>query len=164
MPSVAITSTTSQPLLLPSICVKTGEPTDDVLRVRGSAAPEWTTVMVVFGLFAWLFAQTMSSRRYNIVLPFDSAVLRRYRKWRRAAWSCAGVGVVLTVVAAGMGSDYSSIPLLVALLGALAMGVGNEWANSVGVRLARDGSLVLTRVHPRFAAAVPEGERDRLLT
>ncbi len=157
-----ITSTTSQPLLLPSICVKTGEPTEDVLRVRGSAAPEWTTVMIVFGLLAWLAAQTMSSRRYNIVLPFDSAVLKRYRQWRRAAWSCAGLGVVLTVVAAGLASDYASIPLLIALLVAVAMGVGNEWANSVGVRLSREGSLVLTRVHPRFAAAVLEGERDRL--
>jgi hypothetical protein len=119
--------------------------------------------MIVFGIFAWLVAQTMSSRRYNVLLPFDSAVLRRHRKWRRATWSCAGLGVVLPVVAAGLGSDYASLPLLVALLVAVATGVGNEWANSVGVRLSRDGSLVLTRVHPRFAAAVPEGERDRLL-
>ena len=158
MPSVAITTVEKHPVLLPSVCVKTGEPTDDMLRLRGSAAPEWTTVMILFGLFAWIVAQTMSSRRYNLVLPFDSAVLRRYRKWGRVAWSCVGLGLVLTVVAALMGRDDAFVMMAVSVLGVIVW-LANEWANSVGVRLSREGNLVLTRVHPRFRAAVLEGDR-----
>ena len=61
-----------------------------------------------------------------------------------------------------MRRDDASILMAVALIAALAMGLGNEWANAVGLRLSREGTLVLPRAHPRFRTAVLGGNRDRL--
>lgn len=122
------------------------------MRLSGTAAPGWTWATIVFGLFAWLFVSSMSSRRYVLVLPWCAAVARRYRSWRRAGWVMVASGPVLAVAATAWGSSSGSALLSASLVGVVVV-VGNEWRNSVGVRLSPESRLVVTRVHPDFARA-----------
>lgn len=137
---------------MPAVCAKTGAPTTDSVRLSGSAAPGWSGWMILFGLFAWAFAATMSSRRYELVLPFKREVLQRYRSWRRAGAFMIALGLILTVVAAALGGQNAAVLLGVSFVG-LVFIIGNEWKNAVGVRLSDDGDLTVTRVHPDFERA-----------
>ena len=111
--------------------------------------------MILFGLFAWLFASSMASRRYVLVLPWRLELARQYRSWRRAGWVLVAAGPLLAVAASAWGTSAGALLLCVSLIG-VAVIVGNEWRNSVGVRLSPDARLVLTRVHPDFAQACRE--------
>ena len=83
---------------------------------------------------------------------------RRHRKVRRAAFILFVAGVALAIVATLQGRDNSAVLLLPAFLG-MAAYAGNEWFNTIGVRLSRDGGLLLTRVHPAFERALAELNR-----
>jgi hypothetical protein len=158
MPSVQVSATDSELVSLPPVCVKTGLPTDDVVTVRGNASPQWTGVMVVFGFLAWLASMLLSGRRYSLEVPLQEHVLRRHRDLGRAGVVAAVAGFLLGLVAAYGGGDAAIWFLGIAAAG-LVICVVNEWVNSFGVRLAPDGSLVLTRVHPRFRDAVLDRTR-----
>jgi hypothetical protein len=153
MPSVEISESTSRLVALPRVCVKTGTPTADVLTIRGSAAPAWSWFMIVFGFLPWLFASVASSKPYALEVPMHAAVWRRHRQTRRAAWILFVAGVLLTIVATVQGAANSAFLLFPSLLG-MAVYAGNEWLNTVGVQLTRDGGLLLTRVHPGFKQAL----------
>ena len=155
VPTVAVSRTLTQPRRLPAVCVKTGVPTQESVRLTGTAAPAWTGAMIFFGLFAWLVASWMTSRRYEIVVPFRNQVFQRYCKWRRAGRVLIVLGPLMAVVAAVSARDNAFLLLGVSVLG-LAFTAANEWANAVGVRLSRDGGLLLTRVHPNFERALLE--------
>lgn len=151
MAVVRISTPTPQAEVLPRVCVKTGVPTGDVVRVRGRAAPEWAGATILFGLVAWLFVSSLSSRSYDVVVPFRAEAWRRHRALRTASLATLWAGVALAVVVGVLGGN-GGFMLLLTLLG-LAMLVVNDWRNSFGVRLGRDGALELTRVHDDFAAA-----------
>ena len=153
MARVEVSRSGQQDVELPAVCVKTGTPTTDLVRLSGSAAPAWTGAMILLGIVAWLFTSWMASRRYDVVVPLKAAVLERHRAWRRASWVLVGVGLTMTLVAAVLGRPNAFI-LLMVLVAGMAFHLVNEWINAVGVQLAGDGALVLTRVHPDFARAV----------
>jgi hypothetical protein len=153
VPTVPISESTSRVVALPRVCVKTGTPTGDVLTIRGSAAPAWSWFMIVFGFLPWLVASMASSKRYAIEVPMMASVWRRHRSVRRAAFLLFVAGIVLAIVATAQGRQNSAILLLPAFAG-LALYAGNEWFNTVGVQLAKDGTLLLTRVHPDFERAL----------
>ncbi|QGN58511.1 hypothetical protein [Nostocoides sp. HKS02] len=138
---------------MPQICVKTGVPTADTLTIRGRATPVWAWAMIVFGFLPWLVAQAGSSHRYAITVPLQRAVFQRYRQWRRASWVLAALGITLMLGAAAVDGERALLLLAVTLVG-LAWGLVNEWVNSVGIRLTREGALLMTRVHPAFREAV----------
>ena len=144
---------------LPAVCLKTGVPTGDRVRVRGRAAPSWAGATIVFGLVAWLFVSSASSRSYDILVPFRAEAWQRYRTLRRAASVTFWAGIVLAGVVGVAGASAPWMLLLLSVVG-LAMFVVNDWRNSFGVRLGRDGALALTRVHRDFAAAA-EGRQDQ---
>lgn len=83
--SVQVSESTFRVVPLPRVCVKTGTPTADLLTIRGSAAPGWSWVMIVFGFLPWLVANLATSKRYAIEVPMHGAVWRRHRRVRRAA-------------------------------------------------------------------------------
>ena len=153
MAVVALGAPARQAGPLPPICLKTGVPTTNLVRVRGRAAPAWAGVTIVFGLVAWLFVSSASSRSYDLLVPFRAEVWQRHRKLRRAALATFWLGIVLAVVVGMVGGEQAWALLLLSLLG-IAIGVVNDWRNSFGVRLGHEGGLELTRVHDDFAAAV----------
>lgn len=157
--SVQVSESTFRVVPLPRVCVKTGTPTADLLTIRGSAAPGWSWVMIVFGFLPWLVANLATSKRYAIEVPMHGAVWRRHRRVRRAALALFVAGVVLAIVATTQGRANSAILLFPAFV-ALAVYAGNEWFNAIGVRLSADGGLLLTRVHPGFARALLESRRS----
>lgn len=151
--SVRVSTTVSMPTSLPAVCVKTGVPTDDVAAVRGSASPQWTGVMILFGFLAWVVALFMTGRRYALVVPLRQDVFRRHRDLGSASVATVVAGLLLGLVSASSDSPYAVWFLVLAVCG-VVLGLVNEWVNSFGVRLTREGALVLTRVHPRFRDAV----------
>ena len=138
---------------LPRVCVKTGTPTADVLTIRGSAAPGWSWFMIVFGFLPWLVANLATSKRYVIEVPMRAVVWKRHRALRRAALYLFVTGVAFAIIATTQGWQNSAILLIPAFAG-LALYAGNEWSNTIGVYLTRDGGLLLTRVHPGFKQAL----------
>lgn len=158
MPSVQVSETHSRLVPLPQVCVKTGTPTVDVLTIKGTAAPGWSWFMIVFGFLPWLFASVASSKPYEIRVPMQSAVWGRHRTIRRYALLLFATGLVLAVVATVQGRDNSAILLFPSFLALVGYAV-NEWVNTVGVHLTKDGGLRLSRVHPRFAQAVIDSRR-----
>lgn len=162
--SVQISDSVDHFRAMPKVCAKTGVHTRDTLTIKGRAAPTWSGVMLLFGFLPWAVAGLASSKPYTVVVPMRSAVWRRYRSWRRAGAWVAGAGIGLTLVAAALGRANPFLLLAPAAIGVFVL-VGNEWFNAVGVRLAQNGGLVLTRVHPNFTAAmaesrVPSGDAD----
>ncbi|WP_460968597.1 hypothetical protein [Pedococcus soli] len=151
MAVVTISTLTPKAEVLPRVCVKTGVPTGDVVRVRGRAAQDWAGATILFGLVAWLFVSSLSSRSYDLLVPFRAEAWRRHRTLRTASLATLWSGVVLAVVVGALGGN-GGLMLLLTVLG-LALLVVNDWRNSFGVRLGRDGGLELTRVHDEFAAA-----------
>ena len=143
---------------LPRVCVKTGTPTADVLTIKGSAAPSWSWFMIIFGFLPWLVASLASSKSYEIQVPMRAAIWRRHRKIRRAAFIAFVAGLVLAIVATVQGRDNSAILLFPSFV-AMAVYAGNEWFNTIGVQLTRDGGLLLTRVHPEFERALLDSQR-----
>ena len=143
---------------LPRVCVKTGTPTADVLTIKGSAAPSWSWFMIIFGFLPWLVASLARSKRYTIRVPMRAAVWRRHRTIRRAAFIAFVAGLVLAIVATVQGRDNSAILLFPSFV-AMAVYAGNEWFNTIGVQLTRDGGLLLTRVHPDFQRALLDSHR-----
>ncbi|GIL34567.1 hypothetical protein PDTK01_06430 [Phycicoccus sp. DTK01] len=132
--------------------MKSGVPTEDSVRLAGSAAPGWTGAMILFGILPWLFASTMSGRRYEVELPWRRDLVLRYRGWRRAGWVLVAAGPVMALVGASAGVERAGFLVWLSVLG-LATVVVTEWRHSVGVRLSPEGVLVVTRVHPDFARA-----------
>ena len=153
MPTIEVTTPQRRPLPLPPVCVKTGEPTQDRVRLRGSAAPGWVLVTLLFGVIPYFFVHGMTAQRYELVVPLRDEVLRARRTW---PWVGAGVAVAGLVlgfaVAAATGSTGGEWLLLLVPMG-LAVLVASEWRYAVGVRLTPDGAFELTRVHPRFRDA-----------
>jgi type IV secretory pathway TrbD component len=139
--------------MLPAVCVKTGVATDDVASVRGSASPQWTGVMILFGFLAWVVALFMTGRRYALVVPLRGEVYRRHRDLGSASVATVVAGMLLGLFTSSTEGRYALWFLGLAGCG-VVLGLVNEWVNSFGVRLAPDGTLVLTRVHPRFRDAV----------
>ena len=135
------------------MCVKTGVPTADTLTIKGRAEPGWTGAMLLFGFFAYLLARSGSSKAYEIIVPFRQDAFARYRRWRRASWTLAASGVLLACGAAFAGYPTAHLLLGLTVLG-LAAALVNDLVNAVGVRLSREGTLVLTRVNPAFRDAV----------
>jgi hypothetical protein len=160
---VQISSTVVQTRELPPICVKTGQPTDETLTIRGAAAPSWTYVLILFGFLPWLIVRAFASRRYEVTVPLTREVWQRYREWKRAGWIGVGAGILLGLVAVALGRDRAFLLLGITVLGALLL-FWNEWVNSIGVGLSRDGGLYLTRVHPAFRDAMVsrQGPRSRV--
>jgi hypothetical protein len=58
---------------------------------------------------------------------------------------------------------HSSASLLVLAFVAMGVYAGNEWFTTVGVQLAKDGGLLLTRVHPGFERALLDSRLDTRL-
>lgn len=138
------------------VCVKTGRRTDDRVTLRGDVNPSWISVLLLLTIIGFLIAGAMTSRRYEVTLPFSHDVHRRWRTNRRWAWALSLTGVA-AIVAAAFAVPGAGVCLgvgVVFFVSGLVIGVANGLRNNVDFELTRDDKLLLRRVHPAFADAV----------
>lgn len=110
----------------------------------------------------------VSSRRFQIALPFDGEACDRWVRGRRAAWLVGLAGAALLVLAAVL-QNAASAPTawvgLVVLVCGLVGGAVDGSRHGIRVAQTREGGLVVKGVPPTFAASVrhsrPEPDRIR---
>jgi hypothetical protein len=153
MARVVLRRTSSGTAPLPSVCVKTGVPTANVVRIRGRSTPGWTASLILFSWIGWLIATSATSRNYEVLLPYSASVFKRWGRQRQLAIGLGLLALFITVIAA-VDNTWFLIPALATVATAVVCGVANELANACGMHVNRNGDLVLSRVHPAFKAAV----------
>lgn len=153
-------------LLLPShdrpvrleadVCARTGQPASGVVRLKGRAEPGWVGVLFFLNLLAWLFTRHHTLRAYEVTVPYDEALHRRWMVGQRWCRLALGLGLVLVMFAVVAVFTHGSTMVriggtgLALSLGGAALGWLNETRHGIGVSVHRE-RLHLTRVHPRFA-------------
>lgn len=137
------------------VCAKTGRPTRQRVILRGSAMPTWVNFLFVFSFVGMLLAGAATSRRYVIDIPFSHEAHDKWRRGKTVAWAfgLAGAATIVLVASRGGSSMITLVGLAVVAVG-LIVGLVNSAEGNVGVGLTRDNDLVLTRVHPAFAASL----------
>jgi hypothetical protein len=134
------------------ICVKSGVPTVDRVVLRGSTTPGWVVVLLFLTVIGWVIALVMTSRRYEVDVPFRHDLYVRWLRTHVLSWLIGLGGVAGAVTAGQLGFGEAWILLGVTLVGIL-LGIGNSWATTAGV-VQRGDDLVLTRVHPAFVRSL----------
>lgn len=156
---------------LPLACVKTGEPTDMLIRMQrpvGSDHFGAAALLFLLGpvgaLTFFLLMVLAPGREYLTVrLPETEAAYRRERELKRSRFAAFAAGVTAPVVGLGLGNRG---PFLLAWV---LLGIGFVVAGLVldrrvarqAVGVSLDASrrwVTLTNVHPGFAAAVEQQE------
>lgn len=149
------------------VCAKSGRTTDELMTLRGRTTPAWVTVLLLFTVVGFLLAGAMTSRSSSVTLPYVHDVYRRWKRNKGLAWVVGLGGIAALVVAATSSGDavglwgIAGVTLVVA---ALVGGTVNAMVNGVGLRMTRDGDLVLVRAHPAFAQAVAEARVESTTT
>jgi hypothetical protein len=139
---------------LPAVCAKTGVPCDGLVRDTLRVVPAWVAALVYAGVVPFLVLRLYLSRRVEAKLPIAPARVQTIRRLVRAAW------IAMVVGAAGLASAIfgaGAIGVLAFLAGAAAylatVFVGDLlWLGAIASR--RPDVVILTRVHPEFAAAL----------
>jgi len=138
--------------VLPSVCVKSGEPTNAAIRVRAVGSTRAESFQLVIGQSATAMLFRLLRRRVETVaLPVTD---RSWRLWRSR--------LTVAVLLAAVGSALVLVGLLRSVTGMVVVGVlvfaagwvkrVRAWNNAwVGVELrpAR-GEIVVSRVHSTF--------------
>ncbi|MDP8929905.1 MAG: hypothetical protein M3O70_15395 [Actinomycetota bacterium] len=75
----------------PEICVETGRPADGLVEARFDSTPDWTWILLNFGVFPFLIATWFATERVEGKLPVVRDVVRRYHARRRQGWVTATV-------------------------------------------------------------------------
>lgn len=142
-------------LPMPPICARTGQPAGKAVKVTITKTPWWAWLGVLGGLLVLLVLALVASKRCEVRVPHA-----RSRGVRR---SLAAVGVVVGAFAEMFGVLFlifepgpASLFYNVVAGGVLA---GCVWAYrdaTCGGRWADDEHVVLTRLHPAFAAALQQ--------
>lgn len=147
------------------VCVKTGLPTTGTVTLRGSTTPPWVTFLLLVTVVGYLFASAMASQKFRVTLPYTHAVYDRWQKGRRLAWLLGLAGFAGLILALMTSSRYVGVwagMAFVVIVVALIFGVVNARRNGVGIVATRHDDLLVTHVHPDFAAAVRESVLERL--
>jgi hypothetical protein len=141
---------------LPPVCVRTGDPTDELVAVRLDSLPEWTWILLLFGVVPFLIAAIFATERVPGRLPMSLRARERRRGHRRRVWAAGAVAFGLFVVAAVAQTSWPfwfALGALVVVLGSL-LGLERSLPSA---RPDRTGLGVhLRRVHPAFVEAVAQ--------
>lgn len=147
---------------LPAVCVVSGAPADRRVSMTFRWTPDWTWILLLFGIFPFFIAQYFATQTIPAVLPVASDRLRRYRTQRRQVF----VGVIVAVVLV-IASVVSELPALAWLglasliySGAALVVVTLGWVAAAPDRVP--GHIRLRRVHRSFALQVAMLDAARL--
>jgi hypothetical protein len=147
---------------LPAVCAKTGVPCDGLIKDTLRVVPRWVSALAILLIVPYYLARPYTSGKIEAKLPIAPERIELIRRVVKIAW------IALVVAAAGLAAAFfgaGAVGVVALLLGLAAYVViiytGDRlW---VGARPSgRDGEVILTRVHPAFAAALAEsGEAAR---
>jgi len=136
----------------PPVCAKTGLPAEvDVARTF-VWVPGWTWILILFGIFPFLIARYFAARRVTVELPATAEVDGRRRNANIITTSICAGAIVLVVFSAWQQLSGGYLLVGALLVAALVYRAVRLYAHWVGGYLQEE-TLVLTRVHPRFADA-----------
>lgn len=145
----------------PEVCVMTGDRADDVVEVRFDSTPDWTWILLIFGVLPFLVASWFATERVEGQLPVAGDVVHRYHARRRQGWLTAGAAGILFLLAAVNRTPVFAWIGLVAIVVAAVLGI-RAYFSFVNGRPTRSGEdIELVRVHPRFARAI-EGDASSM--
>lgn len=138
---------------LPSLCVKTGEPTTRTRRQEFADIPGWTLWLLFWGLIPFLIAAGFSRRKVSADLPVSEETLRRVRNVDVGSITGLILGIVI-LVAAWL-ADSNQLFWIAVTLALITLVVGALSRRIVWVSGRLDGDVLwLYGVHPAFAEQV----------
>ena len=129
----------------------TGRPADTLVAMTFRWTPDWTWLLLLFGIVPFFIAAHFATVEIPARLPVARDTLGQYGTQRRSVWLGIIAGVALIIAAAaGQLPVLAWLGLAAWLVAGAALIVVNLWW--VGVAPAqRRGDVTLRRVHPRFA-------------
>lgn len=147
---------------LPGVCVVTGEPTADQVRLRtnvSTTSAVWW-LLVLLGPIGWLvlLAVINSSRSYvEGWLPYSHAEARRRRAMWRSSLIWFGATIVgLLLLSAGLNSGLlGGVAVVVLVAGLVTLAIRQRGEPLVSLD-ASGRWVTFNRVHPAFVTAVEE--------
>lgn len=144
------------PQLMPSVCVKTGQPAVATQKLKVQHVPRWAyfllpLVFVGVGILLFAIIASAVATRFTIVFPVSAQVVADRRRRIRLAWGFgAGGPVVFCALAIKTGQP------LCWLLAALSLCVGLYFAQSTRSwmrgKLSADGRVTLRNPSPVWVA------------
>jgi hypothetical protein len=141
---------------LPAVCAKTGVPCDGLVKDTLHVVPRWVSALAVLLIVPYYLARPYTSRKIEARLPIAPERLDRIRRMVRLAWvalALAGAGFMAALFGAGSVGVAALVVGLAAYIVVIYSG-DRMW---VGARpTENDAIVVLTRIHPAFAAALAE--------
>ncbi len=138
----------------PPVCAKSGVQTADAVDVHGTSVPGWAAPLFLMSVVAWVFVRFAAARPYEISVPLSAAAWQRYRRLRSAGWVALAAGGLAVLLGAARADTAGVVTGLAVLACAMVGLVVNDYVNAFGVRVSTSGTIVLSRVHPAFAAAL----------
>ena len=139
---------------LPGVCAKTGRPTEIRMTVVADYVPRPLRWLQLFGVWAFLFARSASTRRRHVRLPISPEAFRRFRIWQVSCAAAFVVAVVAALVTSVTGPDLIGPLGWAVAAGSFALGARAQQRTWVGLNVDRRARVVtVTRCHPAFARA-----------
>lgn len=139
---------------LPDVCVVTGEDADGLVSFKFNSLPDWTWILLLFGVFPFLVATMFATEVVQGDVPVRREIVTRYHRRKRQSLLAAAVGIAFLALAMAL----SQVWLAWTGVAALVVGVGVGVVASLGFidgRPDRTGLWVkLSRVHPNFVVAL----------
>ncbi|NIA24585.1 MAG: hypothetical protein GWP04_03350 [Gammaproteobacteria bacterium] len=150
MHKAAFSIEVGQTPMLPSVCAKTGVPTDGVIRQIFAQVPGWSLLLIFWGIIPFLIAAGFARRKVTVDLPISEQVRRRIHMVDLGSAVGLVVGIGLFAAAAAIGAVElaagAGVVVLVTLIG------GSIARRVVWVSGRLDGDVLwLYGVHPNFA-------------
>jgi hypothetical protein len=151
---VSVPVATFQAAALPMVCAKTGAVADRMVCVQATTTASWTWWLLLGGPLPLQAARWLVRRRITGWIPMAARPAARLRRIRCV--SLLGLAVGILAVLVGMLTGWPGLARLAVAGWALAIAAAMaEPISSIGARLdPSTGEVLLTRVHPKFGAAV----------
>lgn len=130
----------------------TGEDADGLVSFEFGSLPDWTWILLLFGVFPFLVTTMFATAVVRGEVPARREILTRHHRRKPRSLLPAAVGIAMLALAMGLSQVW------LAWTGAAALLVGVGVKASTGLvdgRPDRTGPWVrLLRVHPRFVEAL----------
>ncbi|HEX3426348.1 MAG TPA: hypothetical protein VHT30_09465 [Acidimicrobiales bacterium] len=138
----------------PSLCVKSGEPTQDAVRVTAVAVDHADRWQLWLGPLAVVWARVRSQPRFQVILPVSRRSWRRVTRGRAVAALLGTLGAAAMIGAIPNGGFASLATTWLLLLPAWLVRAWFHWRRWVGLEFRpSQQDIRVTRVHSRFADA-----------
>jgi hypothetical protein len=139
---------------LPAVCAKTGVPCDGLVKDTLRVVPRCVSALAILLIVPYYLARPYASRKIEVKLPIAPDRIELIRRMVRIAWVAlvlAAAGLTASLFGAGAAGGAALVVGLAAYVVIIYTG-DRMW---VGARPSRwEGVVILTRVHPAFAAAL----------